>query len=200
MAAKKIKKIDYHILKQSMSGAEDECGDTGLVEDIDEGCFIALVDVLGHGKEAHDVALLAETYLLNHYTENLKPLMEGLHNALSVTRGAVVAVCRLNLQTGELSWSSIGNISINRFGSSIDRLLPKDGIVGYRTVSPAVNKIKLYSGDILILRSDGIREHFNIDDYPGILLGNAKTIAARLLDQLGKPNDDASCIVLRYGI
>lgn len=50
------------------------------------------------------------------------------------------------------------------------------------------------------MSSDGIREHFDLIDYPEILMGNARDISAAFIETLGKTNDDASCIALRYGI
>ena len=58
--------------------------------------------------------------------------------------------------------------------------------------------LKLYAGDVLVMYSDGIKEHFEPSECREILMGNAKSIAVGLLNQFGKKNDDASCIALRY--
>ena len=58
--------------------------------------------------------------------------------------------------------------------------------------------LKLFAGDVLVMYSDGIKEHFELSEYPGILTGNAKSIAVGLLNQFGKQNDDVSCIALKY--
>ena len=50
------------------------------------------------------------------------------------------------------------------------------------------------------MSSDGIQEHFDLFDFPDILMGNAKKISTSFIDKLGKSNDDASCLILRYGI
>jgi len=192
--------IDYHIINRAMTGLENECGDIGVVREYEGHCFIGLIDVLGHGKEAFDVACLASAYLLDHYEQGLEEIMNGLHAHLANTRGAVAFICRLDLTTGVLSYSGIGNITVRRFGSKIERLVSKNGILGYMNISPMEKQVKLYPGDILVLSSDGVKEHFNVDDYPEILMGNARNISAGFLEQLGKTNDDASCIALRYGI
>jgi phosphoserine phosphatase RsbX len=195
-----MQKIDYHIMKRALTGLENECGDTGVVRLYDGHCFIALIDVLGHGKEAFDVAVTAEAYLLNHYEEDLKEIMKGLHTHLKGSRGAVATICRLNLETGVMNYSGVGNISVKRFGTRTERLISKDGVIGYMMSSPMEKQTKFHPGDILILSSDGIKEYFNVDDFPGILTGNARNITTGFLEQLGKNNDDASCIALRYGI
>lgn len=192
--------IDYFFRKRAVSGLDDECGDTGIVRTHDHHCFMALIDVLGHGREAHDLAVRAETYLSAHQGDGLPDMVLGLHDRLEGTRGAVAAICRLDMKTGVLCYSGIGNICMKRFGSRVERMQVKDGILGYRISTPCENRITLYPGDIFVMNSDGIREFFNTYDYPTLFLGTASDITAAIMDNLGKKTDDASCIVLRYGI
>ncbi|MBF0226512.1 MAG: SpoIIE family protein phosphatase [Desulfobacterales bacterium] len=192
--------IDYYIVKRSFTGWDDECGDTGVVWIYKKQCFIALIDVLGHGPEAHEVAVLAENYILEHHHQSLVDIMNGLHVHLKGTRGAVAAMCRINLIDDILNYIIVGNISVRLYGTNPLRLISRDGIVGYMITNPKEAQIKLYPGDIIVLSSDGLREHFNLEDCPGILTGSAKNIASEMLNFLDKGNDDASCIVLRYGI
>lgn len=192
--------IDFHIVKRALSGWEDECGDTGVVMVYDNHCFLALIDVLGHGREAHKIALVAERYLLENYRMELVDMMQGLHEHLKGTRGAVATLCRINLADGRLYHVGIGNICTRLFGSSVLKLIPGDGIIGYMISSPKEQELKLYSGDTLILSSDGVREHVNFENYPDILKGSARDITTNVLDLFGKDNDDVSCIALRYGI
>lgn len=191
--------IDCCLLKRPFTRLEDECGDTGIAKTYGDECFVALVDVLGHGKEAHDVAKLAEEYLLENHRNGLVDLVNGLHSHLKGTRGAVAALCRLHLTNGGMDYVGIGNITTRIYGKESFSFVPRDGVVGYSMAAPKEQRVTIYPGDILILSSDGLREHFALEDYPGLLTGTAKRIAASLIDRLGKGDDDASCIVLRYG-
>jgi len=195
-----MKKIDYHFRKQALTGVDNECGDIGVIKMYDTCCMMALVDVLGHGKEAFYVAIMAETYLLENYKKNPVEIIRGLHSHLESTRGAVADVCNLNLETGVLKYSGMGNISTKIMGNYPKRLTGKDGVLGYMIPSPIEQEAKLYSGDVLVLCSDGIKDHFDPIDFPDILLGSAGEITDRFIDRLGKKNDDASCIAVRYGI
>ncbi|MBF0101452.1 MAG: SpoIIE family protein phosphatase [Desulfobacterales bacterium] len=195
-----MQKIDYYIVKHSFSGWEDECGDTGVVRVYDNQCFLALIDALGHGPEAHEVAVLAENFVLSHYTQSLLDMMNGLHAHLKGTRGAVAAICRIDLINGNLNCISIGNIGIKVYGSNSLKLISKDGVIGYMITAPKEHQLKLHPDTILVLSSDGLREHFDIEDYPGLFTGSAQKIATEMLTVFDKGNDDASCIVLRYGI
>ena len=191
--------VDHYLVKRGLTGQEDECGDTGLVREMGDRVFLALVDALGHGKEAYETALLAENYLSENYDRNLINVMQGLHLHLKGSRGVVAACCLLNKRTGNLRYVGVGNITTKIYGAQPYHFVPQDGVVGYMMSSPKEQQRQLHHGDILMLSSDGIREHFDIYDFPDLLSGTAHQIATAVLANLGKDNDDASCLVVRYG-
>lgn len=190
--------IDFGTCSEALLGSQYECGDIAVMEKYDNQCFIALIDVLGHGIEARKIALSAKGYLENNYKKSLIDIMNGLHEHLKGTRGAVVAICNLDILTGEFTYVGMGNITVRIFGVKPTRLTPKDGIVGYRMTNPKQLILKLYPEDIVLMHSDGIREHFDIFECAGLLKENAEDIAQGILKKFGKKNDDASCIVLKY--
>ena len=193
-----LARVDCHLVKRALSGLDDECGDTGVITMRDGVCFVALVDVLGHGPEAHEVALMADSYLAGHADMPLDELMDGLHRHLQGTRGGVAAFCRLDSATGEMEFIGIGNISSRIFGVEEQRLLSRDGVVGYMASVPKAKAVWLSLGDVVVLHSDGIAEHFRAHDCPGLLTGSAKEIAGRIMSRFSKKDDDASCLVMRY--
>lgn len=192
--------VDLGMIFKSFLGIESECGDIGVIQEYDNQCFIALVDVLGHGIEARKIALLAKRYLESNYQKELLEIMNGLHKYLKGTRGAVVAMCHLDILTGELIYVGIGNITVRILGTKPIRLTPKDGVVGYRMTRPQKHSIKIYPGDIILMHSDGIKEHFEVFECGGLLKENAENIAMGILKQFENRNDDASCIVLKYSM
>lgn len=194
----KMARVDYHYVFRALLGPAHECGDVGIVKEYDNYCFLGLVDALGHGKNANGVACRAYQYLELHYREDLVVLMQGLHGHLKGTKGGVAALCRLNIDSGELLYVGVGNITVKIMGPRAFSFVSRDGVIGYIIPTPTELRHKLHSGDTLVMYSDGIREHFNPLDYPGLFNGNAEAIADGLLNQLGKKDDDASCIVLRY--
>ena len=190
-------RLDYYLLKKSLEGPIDACGDGGVILETDDELFLALIDVLGHGREAHAVAVQAERYLTGCGRRDLIEIMTGLHENLLRTRGAVAAICRLVKSSGELSYVGMGNITTRVYGWNSRTLAPRDGILGYSISTPRIQKVQLGRGDILVCTSDGVREHFVKDDYPGLFEGDAFRIASNIIEKLGKGNDDASCIVVR---
>jgi len=190
--------VDCHLVKRALTRREDECGDTGVIKEFDGRCFLALVDVLGHGREAHEVALTARAYLEQNCYKEPVEVMQGLHMCLKGTRGAVAAICRLDTATGELTYVGMGNIVVRVLGPRAVRFVSRDGIVGYMMSTVKKQESKLLVGDVLVMYSDGLKEHFELSGFAEILAGTAESIATGLLKQFGKKNDDASCIVLRY--
>jgi phosphoserine phosphatase RsbX len=190
--------MDYYLVKRPLSRIETECGDTGVVMETDGQYFLALVDVLGHGREAHQVAGTAERYLMEHCRENLVAILRGLHACLSGTRGAVVGLCHLNPAGGDLKYVGMGNISVRVLGPGAFRFVPKDGIVGFKMTTPVEETRKFCRGDVLVMCSDGVKDHFDASECAGLLTGTAKSIAVGLLNLYGRDSDDASCLVMRY--
>ena len=189
---------DCHCCARPMPGQEPDCGDAGLIIADEAACFVALLDVLGHGPEAAEVAGVAEAYLAGHSREALPELMQGLHEHLKGSRGLVAFLGRFELATGLLRYVGIGNIAAKVYGPDDPvSLLSKDGVVGYMMSTPREKSVRLLPRDIVVLCSDGVREHFDLYDHPGLLSGDAAAISGAALDQLAKGTDDASCLVLR---
>ena len=56
----------------------------------EEGLLVAIVDVLGHGPEAHALACTIDEFLIEHASSDVSALMSHLHRRLRGTRGAAV--------------------------------------------------------------------------------------------------------------
>lgn len=192
-------KPDYFLYKRPLHGHKDtECGDTGIIEKFNNKIFIAILDVLGHSKEAYKTADVCEKFLEKNYRKDLIEIMKNLNEHIKGSSGAVVCLCLLDVKTGDVKCAGIGNIAIRKFGSSNVRIIPRSGIVGYVMAAPKEEILKLYDGDILVLYTDGVKEHFELEDYPELLKDDAKTVATHIVHQFGKEEDDAACIALRF--
>lgn len=192
--------LDYAIRLRAMQGGIEACGDLGEVCLAGGTCLVWLMDVLGHGVEARQVALKAQAFLQTQtVSDDLKDLLNGLHLELAGTRGAVANFCQIDVVTGEYSAVGIGNICSRIIGKTNQRLVSRDGIVGYGTIRPRVTSGQLRPGDILIVHSDGLSEHWDGLALAGRKHGSAAEIADFLMDQFANKQDDASCIVLKFG-
>jgi len=175
-----------------------KCGDSAVCLPGEDTCFLALTDVLGHGEQARDVAAQAERFFLRHSSEDLLSVINGLHRCLAGTRGAVSSICRLNIKTGVLAYTGVGNVAMKLAGRQSIQLVTSDGVIGYGPIHPRVREQRIQPGTTLLLYSDGVSEHISFLECPGILHRSADEIANRVLDRFGTNSDDASCIVLKY--
>ena len=190
-------KLDWFLAKRPLT-TDIECGDAGILREFDNKIFITLFDVLGHAsKNVHKIVIIIEEYLEKNYRKELIEIIKGLHEHIMGSRGVAIGLGLLDLKTGELKYVGVGNIIARKFGSSTVRIIPRSGIVGYIMPDPREEIIKLYDGDILVLYTDGVKESFELEDYPELLKDDAKTIATHLIHQFGKEEDDAACIALR---
>jgi len=189
--------LDYYLTIRPLL-TNVECGDTGIIKEFDNKVFMGIVDVLGHGKEAYKIAMTSRDFLEKNYHQDLVEIITGLHERIKGSRGAVAGLSLVNLNTGELNYVGVGNITARRFGSKNTRIIPRSGIVGYVMPTPKVEKRTLSDGDVWVLYTDGVQEHFESEDYPELLRDDAETIGRHIIRQFGKQEDDAACLVLKY--
>ena len=173
-------------------------GDTAVCLPCAGGWFLAVADVLGHGPQAHAVAERIAADLTEHAGADLVGLMGRLHDRLRGSLGAAVGLALLDAGRGRVRYVGVGNTRFRRLGSADTRLVSRDGTVGAHMPSPREVHLQLAPGDLVLMTSDGVRESFVPEEYPG-LLGDSPPVVARLVVQrFGKDYDDATCLAVRY--
>jgi len=173
-------------------------GDAVVILPLDGGIFAAIVDVLGHGPEAHELALTIDTYLSRYGSSDISGLMTRLHQHLKGTRGAVVGLCFIDTASGRAEYAGTGNTVLRRFGDTETRLVSHDGVLGQNMRTPHPQTVQLEAGDLIVLYTDGIRDRFTSDDYPGLFHHAPEKVARTIVERFGKSYDDAACIAVRY--
>ena len=179
-------------------GGERVSGDAVVILPLDSGLFTAIVDVLGHGPEAHELAETIESYLGRYASSDIPGLMTRLHQHLKGTRGAVVGLCSIDAASGRAIYVGTGNTVLRRFGKNETRLVSHDGLLGQNMRTPRTQTLQLEARDLLVLYTDGVRDRFTSDDYPGIFHHTPKQVAHTIVERFGKAYDDAACIAIRY--
>jgi serine phosphatase RsbU (regulator of sigma subunit) len=174
-------------------------GDAVVVRPLEEGLFVAIVDVLGHGPDAHRLALLIDAYLSRHASSDLAGLLTGLHQHVKGSRGAAVGLCAIDRTAGRISYVGAGNTVLRRLGRTDTRLVSHDGVLGQNMRTPQLQTLQLEPGDVILLYTDGVRDRFTSDDYPSIHHHAPKNVVRTIIERFGKDYDDAACIALRYG-
>jgi negative regulator of sigma-B (phosphoserine phosphatase) len=177
---------------------ETVSGDAVVVRSLEEGIFVAIVDVLGHGPEANKLTHVIDAYLSRYGASDVVGVMQNLHQHLKGTRGAAVGLCAINTLSGHAVYVGIGNTTIRHFGETETRLVSQDGVVGQNMRTPILQTLQLEAGDVLVLYSDGVSDRFSADNYPSILRHTAEELANNIVQRFGKDYDDAACFALRY--
>ncbi len=197
-----LEQIDYFYSNRPCLG-ERVSGDIAIVEQQEQLLLVAIVDGLGHGKNANLVARTAKDYLQNTWDNDVCNTMLRLHEQLKGGLGAAVGLGVLNLETKQLSYTGVGNTVFKIFRrqdqkNCTKRLYSTDGIVGSHIRHPVEQNLQLTKSDIILFYTDGIKEHFSLEEYPLILVDDAMKIAKNLIRLFGKKYDDATCIALKY--
>lgn len=177
---------------------EEVSGDAVAVRESGED-FVALVaDGLGHGTFAADAAHHATDTFRQTISSDAEDLIASIHASLRATRGAAIAVTNMNVGKRIATFCGIGNISGSlNFSGQIKRLTSMNGTAGL--VARRVQAFQYpYENDaLLIMHSDGVSSHWNLEKYPGLAQQTPMLIAAVLYRDFGKPRDDASILVAR---
>ncbi|MEH6635934.1 MAG: SpoIIE family protein phosphatase [Halioglobus sp.] len=173
-------------------------GDTVVIESLEQGLFVAIVDVLGHGPEANELTHVIEAYLKRYCCCDITGILAGLHQHLQGSRGAAVGLCAIDSAAGRLDYAGIGNTSVRIFGNTETRFVSQDGVLGQNMRTPRPQNAQLEPDDLIVLYTDGVSDRFTTQQYPGLLLHAPAQVVANVVQRFGKDHDDAACIAVRY--
>ncbi|CAM5675501.1 hypothetical protein SAVIM338S_07160 [Streptomyces avidinii] len=161
------------------------------------GVLVMSCDGLGHGPMAALASQAAVQAFRNGAGRTPEQVMEEVHRALRGTRGAAVAVARLE-PDGRVLFCGIGNISAALVTSaSRGNLLSHPGIVGLQMRQLRTYEHQMPGGGALVMHSDGLSERWTPGDLSTLLHHPPAVIAAGLLRQAGTRRDDASVVVAK---
>jgi len=188
----------YHIYQQPKVGYTVS-GDACLICGNDTRLLVCLVDGLGSGPAAAEAAQTAVDWVSTHAEAPLDQLMRGCHDAMRHTRGAAMALVRIDTPRRELAFVGVGNIEFYARSAAPMRPISYPGIVGSRLPSLHEFCFSLYPGDLIVLHTDGISRRYATD---GVLERKAHVSPQRLAEAIAlgyaRPNDDATLVVLSF--
>lgn len=166
-------------------------GDAAVVRTVAGASLVAVVDALGHGPRAADIADQASEHLVKTpLGDDMAATMEGLHEALRGTRGAAAMVAVL--RGGSIHGCGVGNVELRSLNATVP-VVQSPGILGVR-----VRRFKVFTGQIaagarLMLFSDGIS--------PQVVLGQTRAMDPRaaceyVFEKYRRAHDDATVLVV----
>jgi phosphoserine phosphatase RsbX len=176
-------------------------GDVPVVEPFEGGVLVAAIDGLGHGGEAAQAALRAQSVLEDHAGASIPTLFERCHHRLVRTRGVAMSLAAFNATDRELTWLGVGNVEGTLLraeaepGAPTESILLLGGVVGYQLPSLRPSSTQVEPGDTLVLTTDGIESGYRQELSAA---EPAQRMADRILADHRRVSDDALVVVARY--
>jgi anti-sigma regulatory factor (Ser/Thr protein kinase) len=157
-----------------------------------------VVDGLGHGYGAQEASKHAMHVLAEHYQESLERLMNRMHQSLTKTRGAALALVRVDRGRRVIHYMGVGNISgLVCHGSGVQRMVSHNGTVGHIMARAQEFQYAWPAGATLVMWSDGLVTNIDPTRYNGLLSKHPTLVSAVLYRDHNRGRDDATALVYR---
>jgi len=189
--------LSYGVATQAMQN-ERVSGDQWFVKKFSDAILVAVIDGLGHGKKAADSAKkIIEVLNTSQEEDTLFDIINRCHESLQGSRGAVLMLAKIQ-KNYEVTWMNVGNILglhwIKKTQKK-DVLLPQGGVVGFRLPLLRSESFIAHPGDMLIIATDGLKNHFIQDDFHHT---SPQKVADEFFKKYRKLEDDALIFVLSW--
>jgi hypothetical protein len=178
---------------------QDVCGDSWGVEQTSETSVLLVADGLGHGYEASLASKEAVRTLYGNSGLQPMALLELSHRALRSSRGAAVAVAKIDRARGKLTFSGVGNVSGQIYSGSASsaHLVSVNGTAGHESQRIREFSYAWPDNGILILFSDGLATTTGLEAQPRLALRDPSLIAGVLYRDYNRGQDDSTVVVAK---
>ncbi len=178
---------------------ETVSGDAYAVAEDPDGVTVVVADGLGHGPDAAQAARTVIAALPE--LTGLAPAaqLRELHARLQGTRGAAVAVARVDRTQRVVRVCVVGNITCAVWNPErgVTRVPGRPGTLGVQLPTLLEQDAPLAPDTRLVLHSDGLHNRWDLTAYPGLLAAHpAALTAATLVRDCRRGRDDATVVVL----
>lgn len=179
---------------------ESVSGDRYAIRSTAAGQLLLLSDGLGHGKLAANASSMAVEAFLVGAPDSPTRMVDRLHRQMGHTRGAAIGVAELDWAAGVARFAGLGNIAGHVVAPGARRtMVSLPGIAGHNCRSLRQFDYPLPGDALVVMHSDGVRDRWDLDDYPGLAAHTPLVVAATLLRDAGVRRDDASVLVASPG-
>jgi anti-sigma regulatory factor (Ser/Thr protein kinase) len=177
---------------------QERNGDAWGVEERDGRLWVVLADGLGHGSDAAVAAELAVAIALRPGAGEAGERIAAVHAGLRSTRGAAVALAAIDPVAGSLRFSGIGNVTaVLEDATGRHNLVSMNGTAGHHARTVREFGASWRPESLLILHTDGLTSRWDLAARPGLAQRHPATIAATLLRDFARGNDDAAAVVVK---
>jgi negative regulator of sigma-B (phosphoserine phosphatase) len=181
---------------------QTECGDAFTVQPIPAGFLVAVIDGLGHGRDAARAAQRALERIHQSAEMSLPDVMRACHQALVGSRGAAISMAQIDMAEHRLTWVGVGNVEgvvVNPPAGQgenwrSDTLVVRGGVVGYDMPHLQIAHVPFGLGAVLAFATDGIKQGFISELRAG---QPPQETADRIMSSYDRGTDDALVLVLQ---
>jgi anti-sigma regulatory factor (Ser/Thr protein kinase) len=182
---------------------EPVSGDRFAVRSYPDGTLVLVADGLGHGPLAAEAATAAVDAFRTTPVDEPAEVVEHIHQAITHTRGAAVAVVRLAGADGAVRFAGHGNNAAavlaapGTAGAARQGMVSQPGVAGHQRRTVCEFSYPVEPGAMVVLHSDGVTDRWDLAAYPGLARHEPLVIAATSCDAVRR--DDACVVVASIG-
>ncbi|MCU1329463.1 MAG: Stage sporulation protein [Bryobacterales bacterium] len=182
-----------------MKPGQDVCGDSWGVEQTENLTTILVADGLGHGYDAWLASKEAVRVLHDYPDATAVELLQLVHQALRSSRGAAVAIARIDRGQGEMTFAGLGNIMAQIYDGAEPRqhLVSVNGTAGHQAPKLREFTYPWPRKGMLALFSDGLTTGTGLHSLPGLAFHDPALIAGVLYSHFTRRLDDATIVIAR---
>jgi anti-sigma regulatory factor (Ser/Thr protein kinase) len=177
---------------------ESICGDGWTSAHDRASATLLVVDGSGHGPLAARAAETAIRAFDDNLDRDCVALVEAMHRALAPTRGAALAVARIDISAGVVRFVGVGNIAaVLAADGQVRRMASNNGTAGH--VAPRIREfVYPFTGTpLVILHSDGLSARWEMGSYPGLAASHPALVAGVIFRDHRRGRDDAAVVAMR---
>jgi anti-sigma regulatory factor (Ser/Thr protein kinase) len=180
---------------------ELRCGDDWAADVGPHRTALFVVDGLGHGPEAAQVAAEAVAVFKRASARAPAALLDDVHLALRPTRGGAVGMAVVDLDRNITTYAGIGNIGGSLVtGNERRSFVSQNGTAGHVARRLQEFSYPIAGQSTIVMQSDGLGTQWNPADYPGLWRRDPAIVAGVLYRDFTRRRDDVTVLVGRIGV
>jgi anti-sigma regulatory factor (Ser/Thr protein kinase) len=178
---------------------ETVSGDGCAWKEVKHALCVLVADGLGHGPLAATASCEAIKAFHDHVRlSGPAEILRAIHDPLRSTRGAAVAIAKIDPRARIVRFAGVGNISGVVVGPTGSRnMVSHNGIVGSEVRKIQEFEYPWFDDATLVMYSDGISSRWSLDPYPGLIKRHPSLVAGVLYRDHGRGTDDSTIVVVR---
>ncbi|MHB1561695.1 MAG: ATP-binding protein [Isosphaeraceae bacterium] len=199
--SREVSSLEVGVVGVAASG-EDACGDEWALVSREGREYLLVVDGLGHGPHAAEAARGAVGAFRSSASEEPREIIAAISEAIRGTRGAALAVARLDARLGKVRFAGVGNIVgaiVARITARSTSMVSMNGTAGH--VVPRIQEFDYDwpEGAVVLMHSDGLDRRWDLARYPGLASRPPALIAGVLYRDHRRERDDATVLAVGRG-